>query len=105
MANIYNVQLGTSETTITQGGATHRNILSLRLVNIDTVARTFSLYCYPSGGSGSDTTVIKKDYSLASKDDYYFTKDELFRLGDGETLSGICDVASKITVTINYEDK
>jgi len=104
MANIYNVQLGATETTITQGGATPRNILSLRLVNTDTSTRTFSLYCYPSGGSGSDTTIIKKEYSIVSYDDYYFTKDELFRLGNGETLSGIADVASKITVTINYED-
>ena len=105
MAKIYNVQLGTTETVIAQGSTIARNVLSLRIVNTDTATRTFSLYCYPSGGSGSDTTVIKKDYSLPIKDDYYFTKDELFRLGDGETLSGLCDVASKLTVTINYEDK
>ena len=105
MAKIYNVQLGNTETTITTGGTTPRNVLSVRLCNTDTTTRTFSLFCYPSGGSGDDTTVIKKEYSLASFDDYYFNKDELFRLGDGDILSGIADVASKITVTINYEDK
>ena len=105
MANVFNVQLGVTETVIAQGGTTHRNILSLRLVNTDTVSRVFSLYCYPSGGSASDTTIIKKDYTIQAADDYYFTKDELFRLGNGETLSGLADVAAKITVTINYEDR
>ena len=105
MANVYNVQLDTSETIIAQGGKTPRNVLTLRLVNTDTTTRTFSLYLYPDGGSAGDTTIIKKDYPIGTGDDYYFSKEELFRLDHGETLSGIADVAGKITATINYEDK
>lgn len=105
MANVINVQLSNSETTITTGGTTNRNILSIKIVNTDTSTRTFSLYHYPSGGPGSDSNIIKKNYSILASDDYYFKKDELMVLGNGDVLSGIADVASKLTVTINYVDK
>ena len=86
MANTLNVQLSNTETIITQGGATPRNILCIRVVNTDTAIRTFSLYQYPTGGVGDDTTVIKRNYQIIPDNDYVMEKDELIRLGNLETL-------------------
>jgi hypothetical protein len=66
---------------------------------------TFSLYLYPSGGSASTTTIIKYDKALDPKEDYWFTKDELFRLDNGEVLAGLASIAATVTVTVNYTDR
>ena len=106
MANIHNVQLASTGTTITTGGTTHRNVVGMRIVNTSTTTiHTYSLYLYPSGSSADATTIIKYDKALAPKEDHWFTKDELFRLGNGDVLYGSADTSSVITVTINYEDR
>lgn len=105
MANVVNLQLGITETSIAVGGATNRNIVSLTFFNTSTTtSQTITLYHYPSGGSGSNTTTIR-EFTIASRQSYVIPKDQLAVLGNGETISGLATTAATVTVTVNYVDR
>jgi hypothetical protein len=105
MANVANLQLGVTETSIVAGGVTNRNVLSITFFNTSaSVSQTVTVYQYPSGGSGSNSTTIK-EFTLGARESLVIPKDQLAVLGNGETISGIATTAATVTVTVNYIDR
>jgi hypothetical protein len=97
------VQLGTSATVITAAGAAEtRAVLSLLLCNTDTTSRTVTLYAIPSGGTANATSTILSALTIPAGDTYIWTADEKFILGPSEGISGLCDVAAKVSVNGSY---
>ena len=100
---IANVQLGTSETTICLAGASEtRALLVMLFCNTDTSTRSITVYAYPTGSSAGASTTIIYQYSIPAGDTFQWTSNEKFLLGPSDKVSGIADVASKVTVTSTY---
>lgn len=98
-----NIQLGSTETTICAAGSSEtRAVLTILFCNTDTSTRTITLYAYPSSGSAGDSTTIVKTLSIPALDTYLWTCNEKFILGPSDKISGLSDVASKVTATANY---
>lgn len=96
------VQLGTSATTITTAGAAeNRAVLNILFCNTDTTARTITVYASTTGGASATTTILSA-LSIPAGDTYIWTADEKFILGPNEGISGLCDVASKVSVNGSY---
>ncbi len=91
------VVLAASETTILAAQSDFTDVV-LVLSNVDTAARTFTLYHVPSGGAAADANCIGKTVTLAVNGDPKVY--EFVGLSKGETLSGLCDSASKVAVTV-----
>lgn len=89
------IQLGTSTTTICTAGAGVTEIIKQIVVcNTDTVDRTFTL------AIGSAATAANRLFSntpIAANDSIIF--DTAIVLAATETLQGLSDTASKVTVT------
>lgn len=74
---------------------------SLNVCNTDTAQRTFTVTIVESGGSVADNRAIFKDATIPAKTTYtYVFDDETWPLGDGETINGLADSASKVTLRI-----
>lgn len=100
---ITNVLLGSSETTIIAAGASQEiAVLSILFRNSDTTDRTLTVYAYPSAGSASATTMIIGALVIPAGDTYLWTCNEKFVLTNGDKITGLSDVASKIATCANY---
>lgn len=100
---INNVQLGTSETTILLGDSVVKTaLLSLIFYNSDSATRTITVYAYPNGSTAGDSTTIIGKLDIAPLDTYIWTANEKFIMAPLDKISGLCDVASKVTVTSNF---
>jgi len=100
--SIANVQLGITETTIL-APSVETAILSVLFCNLDTSSRVITIYAYPTGGSASNGTTILKSLEILPLDTFIFSGDEKIILDNGGKISGVADVAAKITTTINYK--
>jgi len=99
---IRNVQLGLTETEILVASG-ETAVLAILFCNNDTVTRTITIYCYPSGGSASEATTIITSMSIACKDTWIFSGNEKLLLDTGSKITAICDLASKVTATPSYK--
>jgi hypothetical protein len=99
---ITSVQLGTGETTIKQAGASDQvGVLSLMFCNTSASTRTITCYAYASGGSAGDGTTFIKELEIDSKDTFLWTSGEKFIIENSDTITGLADAASSVTVTVN----
>ena len=100
---INNVQLTTTETSILTSGAAEVNaVLSIIFCNTSASSKFITLYVYSSGGSAGDNTTVVKNLEIPAEDTWIWTGDEKIILEASGVISGIADVASSITATINY---
>lgn len=97
---IANQVLGATATSILTATADSA-VVSIIFYNADTTTRTVTLYAYPSGGSTGDETTIAK-FDIPPEDTFIWTGDEKLMLETSGIISALCDVASKVTATINY---
>ena len=101
--SLQNVQLGLTETSILTSSATEVNaVLSILFCNTTASTITITVYAYPSGGSAGDGTTIIKDLEISAKDTFIWTGDEKIILGNSDVISGLADVATSVTATVNY---
>jgi hypothetical protein len=100
---ITNILLGTTETTIKAAPADKNvAVLSMIFCNTTTSEKTITVYVYPTGSAGNDSTTIIKNYIIPAEDSYVWTANEKFILGPSDIISGVASVASSITVTANW---
>jgi len=100
---ILNTYLADSETTLYQAGSSDTvAILGVHFCNFDTVAHTITLYAYPTGQTAGDLTTIIKTLSIPAGDSYQWTANDKLVLGPNDKLSGLADIASKVSVMVNY---
>lgn len=100
---ITNTQLNATDTAIcTSGASEQRAVLVIVFCNLDVATRIITVYAKPSGGSAGDTTTIIKDLAIPAGDSYIWSAGEKFILDANESISGLADVASKITATTSY---
>jgi hypothetical protein len=73
----------------------------MRVINKDTIAHVISLYIGATGGSAGGTEFGWANFSLAaqSTQDWYGTQ----RLDSTDFLTGIADLASKVTINLEAE--
>lgn len=99
---IANMQLWTTETIIKTSGVWAKEaVLSMIFCNNDTATRTITIYTYATWGTAWDSTTIIKSYSIPAGDSFIWSANEKFILENWDKISWICDVASKVTVTVN----
>lgn len=80
-------------------------IRSIHVCNTDTTARTYTITVVESGGSVADNRAIFKDVAIAAKTThFYIYAQDAMPLGDGETINGLADSATKVTVRIGVEE-
>lgn len=91
------VTLDSSTTTILAAQSDYTDVVIV-LANVDTAARTFTLYHVPSGGAAADSNTLGKTVTLAVNGDPKVY--EFIGLSKGEVLSGLCDSANKISATV-----
>jgi hypothetical protein len=100
---IANVQLGVTETTICQSGASEtRALLSMLFCNTDSVSHTVTVYAYPTGGSAGATSTVLSELLIPAKETFTWEANNKLILAPSDKVSGICDLASKVSVLSNY---
>lgn len=95
------VALAGTETTIyTCPAGKAASVKCVHLANIDSSARTVTIYKVKSGDSAADDTTLAKTRSLGAAGDAT-AEDYLgpFTLAAGDKISGLCSSASKVTAT------
>jgi len=101
---LYQGQLSDSETTLATVPQDKRwIILHIMIANTDTAAaHTFGISLVPNGGVAGDANrIIPTGSIINSKDSVSIGNLYLVMDTAGDFLSGIADVASKLTVTIS----
>lgn len=97
---ISNTQLSTTNTTVyTSTGETL--VACLFLCNTHTSDVNVSVHVVPSGQSVSDTRMILKQYTIPAGDTLTFEWEKLI-LDNGDFISGVADVANKVSVTVSH---
>lgn len=97
---IKNQIIAATETSILTATA-NSAVVSIIFYNADTATRTVTLYAYPSGGSAGDGSTIAK-FDIPTTDSFIWTGNEKLMLETSGVISALCDVAGKVTATINY---
>lgn len=94
-------QLGTTTTTIVTAAASHTYVLKqIVICNTDTVDRTVTLAI---GSAATAANRLMSTLPIGANDTIVF--DTAIVLAAGETLQGLADTASKVTVTVVGWDK
>ena len=90
------VQLGTTTTTIVTAAAGYADIVKqIVICNTDTVDRTVTLAI---GSAATAANRLMSNLPIGANDTIVF--DTAIVLAAGETLQGLSDTASKVTVTV-----
>ena len=94
-------QLGTTTTTVVTAATGHTNVLKqIVICNTDTVDRTVTLAI---GTAATAANRLMSSLPVGANDTIVF--DTAIVLAAGETLQGLADTASKVTVTVVGWDK
>jgi len=99
---ISNIQLGVTETSLLTA-TLESAIISILFCNTSTTDKTVTIYAYPSGGSAGDGSTILKDLTIPAGDTFIWSGQEKIILDVGDVVSGLADVATSVTATINYK--
>ena len=83
-------------TAVSALGAT---ILSLTICNLDTVARTVTVYFVASGESAADKNTIFRDFELKPKET--IVDDTRRSLGVGDFIQAKSDAANKVSLRVD----
>jgi hypothetical protein len=97
---IKNQIIAATETSILTA-TTDSAVVSIIFYNADTATRTVTLYAYPTGGSAGNGSTIAK-FDIPTTDSFIWTGNEKLMLETSGVISALCDVAGKVTATINY---
>ena len=99
--NLTPALVANAATTYFTASANERVLVkSLTFCNDDTVTRTVTVYCVPSGGTASATNQVAKAIPILSSE----TLDLIQMIGQqtllgGGTVQALADVASKVSIT------
>lgn len=96
---INSVQLSSSAAALYTSTGLWTQILALRCVNTDTVARTISLYIVAAGGPASAANASTLSLALLANGGGYNGANEYgLVLNPGDSIWGVADVAAKVNI-------
>lgn len=95
------VQIAASATTYYTATNVQARLDKCTVTNNDTVARLFSIYLVPSGGTAGVTNVTLLNRTINAGECYTCPEIVGHWLNNGQFLAAICDAASKCTLRVS----
>jgi hypothetical protein len=99
---ITTVQLGVAASTLFTVPASNDVMITLSIANDTTTACYFTLYKVPDGGTAGVGNLIVNQRNIGSKGNDHCSELQGLVFGPGETLQGLAETASQLTVTGGY---